>query len=75
MIDIHLDLGNHNVLLETNYNLWAWINFFGPIANIKWTYMIAHDKDLSFVWISRNHLEIKKNDLAINKDDRVHALC
>ena len=23
MIDIHFDLGNHNVLLETNYDLWA----------------------------------------------------
>ena len=31
MIDIHFDLGNHNVLLETNYDLWAWINYLGPL--------------------------------------------
>ena len=34
-----------------------------------------NDKELSFVRISQNHQQIKKNDLAINKDDRVHALC
>ena len=32
MIDIRLNLGNHNVLLETNYDLWAF--YYGPIANV-----------------------------------------
>ena len=31
MIDIHFDLGNLNVLLETNYDLWAWINYLGSL--------------------------------------------
>ena len=31
----HFNLGNHNVLLETNYDLWAWM-IFGPIAKIEW---------------------------------------
>ena len=44
MIDIRLNLGNHNVLLETNYDLWV-LNF-GLIANIEWTYRIAHNKDM-----------------------------
>ena len=40
------NLGNHNVLLETNYDLWAWM-MFEPIANIERAYRIAHNK----VWV------------------------
>ena len=40
-IDIHFNLDNHNVLLETNYDLWAWM-MFGLIANIERAYWIAH---------------------------------
>ena len=32
--DTRFNLGNHNVLLEANYDLWAW-KMFGPIANIE----------------------------------------
>ena len=39
--DTRFNLGNHNVLLETNYDLWAWM-IFGPIANIERAYWIAH---------------------------------
>lgn len=41
------NLGSHNVLLETNYDLWA-KRSFGPTANIRWTYRVAHQTD----WIS-----------------------
>ena len=40
--DTRFNLGNHNILLETNYNLWAWM-IFGPIANIERAYWIAHE--------------------------------
>ena len=36
--DTRFNLGNHNVLLETNYDLWAEI-IFGPIANIERAYL------------------------------------
>ena len=39
--DTRFNLGNHNVLLETNYDLWAWM-IFGPIANIERAYWITH---------------------------------
>ena len=39
--DTRFNLGNHNVLLETNYDLWAWM-IFGLIANIERVYWIAH---------------------------------
>ena len=44
-IDIHFNLGNHNILLETNYDLRV-LNYFELIANIEWTYRITHNKDL-----------------------------
>ena len=46
-IDIHFNLDNHNVLLETNYDLWV-LNYFRLIANIEWTYRIAHNKGLGW---------------------------
>ena len=48
MIDIHLNLGNHNVLLETNYDLWVFIT--GPLPTFKWTYRIAHNRDRVRAW-------------------------
>ena len=39
--DTRFNLGNHNILLETNYDLWAWM-MFGPIANIEQAYWMAH---------------------------------
>ena len=41
MNDTRFNLGNHNILLGTNYDLWAW-KMFGPIANIERAYWIAH---------------------------------
>ena len=46
MNDTRFNLGNHNVLLDTNYDLGAWI-VFGPIANIEPAFWIAHIKGLS----------------------------
>ena len=46
--DTRFNLGNHNVLLETNYDLWAQV-MFGPIANIERAFWIAHIKDQSQV--------------------------
>ena len=34
------NLGSHNVLLETNYDLWAKIKILGPLPTL--TYKIAH---------------------------------
>ena len=41
--DTRFNLGNHNVLLETNYDLWAWM-IFELIANIERAYWIAYVK-------------------------------
>ena len=61
MIDIHFDLGNHNVLLETNYDLWAWTNYLGslPTSNkptgshtikgLGW--VLSHPLEWAFIYI------------------------
>ena len=41
--DTRFNLDNHNVLLETNYDLWA-EKIFGPIVNIERAFWIAHIK-------------------------------
>ena len=35
MIDIHFDLGNHNALLEINYDLWTSITYLGPLPTLN----------------------------------------
>ena len=54
MIDIRLNLGNHNVLLETNYDLWVFIT--GPLPTFKWTYRIAHNKDRARAHTNNFHM-------------------